>query len=159
MPFGKLFWIPLAISIALLAMLVAGFNVLPILVAAVLVDIIIIELSRQEETRLKDKTGNELASKLGNVENICQSIATMMKAVPDTQQMISTVDQRVEQHKQGLKEEFKDSLDRIATKAIQIENGLTQLKKTMGAAVAVFDERIKAIENSIEEEPAEIQIA
>jgi hypothetical protein len=44
------------------------------------------------------------------------------------------------------KDEFKNGMDRIAKKAVDIENDMNRFRRTVGSAVYNIDERIRALE-------------
>lgn len=48
------------------------------------------------------------------------------------------------------KDEHKDSLDKMALKVIEIENNMHDFRKTVGAAIGSFEDRMKDFENTVE---------
>ena len=122
---------------------IAGFNVLNYIALLFVIDIIILEINRHSEKHIATTNlKNELLVKIHIIEKICSDIAMHLEHSPSHMHIESMIEQRAVKQK----EEFKDSMDRLAKKAVDIENEMNRLKRTIGSALYGIDERIKAVE-------------
>ena len=67
---------------------------------------------------------------------------------PVAEQISFSIDHKIKAHKGA----FKDDLDKIAEKMVNIENRLTQMKRLMAGAIGSLDDRLKVIEDDQEVE-------
>lgn len=163
---GKIFWALAALNIAFIALAALGYPVITVVVVLLLVDIMILETNRRAEgQQLINEVKNSLAVMSGKIENTLSKISS--SGNPDVQTAIehrlrqheATISSQLDVLRSFIRADIKDALDKMAAKMVQIENRLNQTKKTLGAAVAVFDERMEQIEdkNPDGEEPLEIE--
>ncbi len=150
MPLSKIFWIAIILTLTFLALYTTGRVGLEVVISFLIIDIIIIEVNRLiNYYKMKGEIKEGVVGKMENVEKICSNIVYKLETFPRYE--IHSIENKIIRHKSELKEEFKDSLDKIAKKAIENENKLMQLRRTLAAAVASFDERIKGLESTPEE--------
>lgn len=127
-----------------------GYAVLEVIISVLIIDLVILEINRViNQQKIDNGVKEGIANRMGNIEKLCSHIVYKLETFPNYE--IHSIENRIVKHKTELKEEFKDSLERIAKKAIEIENKLMQMRRTLAAAVASFDERLKSIETIPEE--------
>lgn len=153
MPLTKLFWFLGITTLIFLALQIIGYEVLEIVILLIIIDLVILEVNREmNQKRFTISLKNELMTRVGNIEKIATGILNFVNAKPNHEDIHNIFENKIQKHKDELRNEFKENLDRISKKAIDIENKLHELRRTLGAAVASFDERIKAIEEPEEYE-------
>lgn len=148
MPIRKLFWFLSAAIIALFIIQVAGyFNAVEIIIALLLLDIAVVELGRQEDRRhIEDHVKPELITRVCNVEKLCSNMLSSINALPTIEHFYQIAEQKIGEHGARLREEIKDDMDRLARKAIEIENRLFEMKRTVAGGITGIDERLRALE-------------
>ncbi len=147
MPLRKLFWVLSGITIAFLALQVLGYPVLDIAVALLLIDLAVVELSRQEDKhRTESQLKPELMARIGNVEKLCANMMTSINALPTMEHFYHIADEKIGEHGTRLRCEIKEDLDRIAKKAVDIENRLFEFRKNIASGLGGIDDRLRAIE-------------
>lgn len=147
MPLRKLFWILSAFTIAFLILQVLGYSVLEVIVSLLLMDIAVVEISRQEDRhRMENQLKPELLTRIGNVEKLCSNIMSSINALPTIEHFYQVAEDTIYEHKARLKEEIKEDLDRLAKRAIEIENRLYDMKKAVAMGIESLDNRLRAME-------------
>lgn len=148
MPMRKLFWFLSAAIIALFIIQVLGyFNATGIIIALLLLDVIAVELGRQEDRRVVEcQLKPELIARVGNVEKLCSSMLSSMNALPTVEHFYQIAEQKIGEHGARLREEIKDDMDRLAKKAIDIENRLFDMKRNVASGIGGIDDRLRAVE-------------
>ncbi len=162
MSLAKLFWILAVLNIVFIALAALGYPVIIVVAVLLLVDIMMLEVNRQTE---KQKLIDEVKSTINSLSDKIESAVSKMTGSGNE----NLVEARLRQHENNIssqldtlrsfiRADIKDALDKMAGKMIHIENKLNQTKKTLGAAVAVFDERMGAIESDEpEDEPVGLE--
>jgi len=147
MPLRKLFWFLSAVIIALFIIQIFGYSLIEAIIALLLLDIIVVELDRQEDRRLmEDRLKPELMARVGNVEKLCSNILSSINALPSVEHFCQIAEQKIGEHGARLREEIKDDLDRLAKKAVDIENRLFDVKRIFASGICGIDERLRAME-------------
>ncbi|MBU5557568.1 MAG: hypothetical protein QW751_00955 [Candidatus Aenigmatarchaeota archaeon] len=154
MSLRAVFWALAALNIIFITLAVLGYPVITVVVVLLLIDIMILETNRRSEgQQLVNEVKNSLSSMSEKIENILSKISPS-----ENPGMQTAIEQRLRQHeatissqldvlRNFIRADIKDALDRMATKMIDIENALNRTKKTLGATVAMFDERVGQLEN------------
>ncbi len=144
----KLFWFLSAVIIALFIIQALGyFNAIEIIIALLLLDIAVVEISRQEDRRhIEEHVKPELITRVCNVEKLCSNMLSSINALPTIEHFYQIAEQKIGEHGARLREEIKDDMDRLARKAIDIENKLFDMKKTITGGIIGIDDRLRAIE-------------
>ncbi len=159
MPLRKLFWFLSGLLIVFLALQVLGFNMLIPIISLLFVDLVVVELSRQDDRdRFRTELKHELVTRIGNIERILGNILENFSHIPTTEHVHSIAEERIEAHKISLREEFKNDLDMIAKKAIEIENRLHDLRHTIASGIGSLDDRLRAIEQESVERIREVEV-
>lgn len=147
MPLRKLFWFLSALLIAFLALQALGYAVLDAIIALLILDVIVVELGRQEDKRAVEcQLKPELIARVGNVEKLCSSMLSSINALPTMDHFCQIAEQKMGEHGARLREEIKDDMDRLAKKAVDIENRLFEMKKTVASGIGGIDDRLRAME-------------
>jgi len=162
MALTTVFWILAALNVVFITLAALGWDVMTVVLVLLLIDIMLLEANRSAEgKRLIDDVKASflvLSSKLEGV----------MAKMGDNPNPLAAIDARLRQHESNtssqldilrsfIKADIKDALDRMATKMIVIENQLNRTKKTLGATVAMFDERVGQLEVPDEDDSVEIE--
>jgi len=154
MAFRTIFWALAALNIVFIALAALGYEVIIVVAVLLLIDVMILEANRRTEgQKLVEEVKNNMALMSTRIESTLAKMAS-----PDSSGMQAAIEHRLRQHEATIssqldvlrsfvRADIKDALDRMATKMIYIENKLNQTKKTLGAAVAVFDERVGVLES------------
>lgn len=148
----RLFWILAALNILFIALAALGYPAINIVAVLLLVDIVILETNRQNE---KQKLVESVTASMSSLSARIEGALAKISGNPGNEHLLET---RLRQHEANMssqldvlrsfiRADIKDALDKMAGKMIHIENRLNQTKKTLGAAVAVFDERMEQIED------------
>jgi len=147
MPLRKLFWALSGITMAFLALQVLGFRVLEIIISLLIIDVAVVEISRQEESRrIESRLKPELMARIGNVEKLCSNLLSSINALPTVEHFYLIAERKKGEHGARLKEEIKGDLDRLAKKAVDIENRLFEMKKTVASGIGGIDNRLRSLE-------------
>jgi len=144
----KLFWLLSAAIIALFIIQTLGyFSATGIIIALLLLDVIVVELGRQGDRRaMETQLKPELMARVGNVEKLCTSMLSSINALPTVDHFCQIAEQKMGEHGARLREEIKDDMDRLAKKAVDIENRLFEMKKTVASGIGGIDDRLRAME-------------
>ncbi len=148
MPMRKLFWFLSAVIIALFIIQALGyFNAIEVIIALLLLDIAIVELSRQEDRRhIESQIKPELIARVGNVEKLCSNMLSSINALPSIEHFCQIAEQKIGEHGARMREEIKDDMDRLAKKAVEIENRLFDMKRNIASGICGIDDRLRVIE-------------
>ncbi len=143
----KLFWFLSAVIIALFIIQIFGYSLIEIIIALLLLDIAVVELGRQEDRNLiESQIKPELIARVGNVEKLCSNILSSINAMPSIEYFCQIAEQKIGEHGARMREDIKDDMDRLAGKAIDIENRLFDMKRTFASGIGGIDGRLRAIE-------------
>ena len=153
MSLSKLFWFTALSTIAFLVMYVLGFDLLNIVLALLLVNMIVLKASHDEIFE-KFRFGHSLSSKIEKIEDVMLDLTRFLRSKetgsPASSKMeditLGGIENSFKKQAGAIREEMDTKLDMMAKKAIDIENRLNDIKKTFSAAVASLDDRIHTIE-------------
>lgn len=147
MPLRKLFWVLSGTTVAFLALQALGYGVLEALIALLLLDIAVVEIGRQEDGhRIENHLKPELMARIGNVEKLCSNMLSSISALPTAEHFYRIAEQKIGEHGAMLKNEIKEDLDRLAKKAVDIENRLYDMRRTVASGIGSIDDRLRAME-------------
>lgn len=139
----RFFWFMAILTLIFIIVQIAGFNVINYIFLLVLIDLVLIEVNRHfDKHEIKHSMKNELLVKVYAIEKICSEIVKHLENSPTHSHVAAIVENKFEKHEVN----FKESIDRLAKKAVDIENDMNRLKRTVGSALYGIDERIKVIE-------------
>ena len=141
MPLKKIFWFVTLLSILFIIVYLFGINTMPIVLSLFVVDIVVLHVWNDFEKKSIKKNFEDIlkfSEKL--VENI--------KSYRPTGYIASGID--IERHKEEIRSEFKKSTDKLAKKAIQIENDLNKTKKDFMFLLSELNKKIKELEENKE---------
>ncbi len=146
----KLFWFLSALTIVFLILQVLGYPVIEVIASLLLIGLVVIEINREEDKhRVENDLKSELSSRITNIERVCTSIYSSLKSVPTLEHIYYIAEECVREH--DPRGEFKEGMDRIAKKIIEVENKLHDMKKTFSAGIGSLDDRIRMIEEAKQE--------
>lgn len=147
MPLRKLFWLLSVLTVGFLVVQALGYNVLDIIISLLLIDLIVVEISRQEDRHhIESRLKPELMARIGNMERLCSDMLSSMNALPTVDHFYHIAEEKIGEQRSRIKEEVKEDLDRLAKKAIDIENRLFDLKRSVASGIGSIDNRLRAIE-------------
>ena len=154
MPLSKVFWLLSFATLIFIALQLMGFDVMIVIILLLTMDIISVEMSRQlDKHHLRKEVKSEMVARIENIEKICGNMVFhLSEQQPFAEQITFTIDKHMNAHK-GV---FKDDLDRIAKKMVDVENRLTKMKRLMAGAVASLDDRLKIMEEENQNKDIEI---
>lgn len=165
MSLRKLFWVLSGITIAFLSLQALGYPVLDIAVALLLIDLAVVELSRQEDKHnMESQLKPELMARVGNVEKLCSNMLSSINTLPTMEHFYRVAEEKIGEHGTKLRDEIKEDMDMLAKKAIDIENRLFEFKKNIASGLGGIDDRLRAIEtgkwsvDSEEDKEEEVEI-
>lgn len=156
-----IFWALAALNIVFIALAALGYNAMTVVVVLLLVDIMLLEANRHSEgKRIVDDVKNSLLVLSSKIESTVAKIGESPVAAIEgrLRQHESNTSSQLDALRSFIKADIKDALDRMAAKMIVIENQLNRTKKTLGATVAMFDERVGELESTDDEEPVELEL-
>ncbi|MBL7160067.1 MAG: hypothetical protein ISS95_00730 [Candidatus Aenigmarchaeota archaeon] len=169
---SKLFWFVSVVLVVFLGLQIAGHSAVEIIISLVIIDLIALKLG-QESSSEREISKERVISGIGKIEELLIDLTKFMRsnisapasnpsgssnpgskpAQTSSLQDITLggIERGIKQNADKLREEFKEGLDRIAKKAIEIENSITHQKKIFSTAVASLDDRIRSVELDIRE--------
>lgn len=156
-----IFWALAALNIVFIALAALGYNAMTVVVVLLLVDIMFLEANRHSEgKRIVDDVKNSLLVLSSKIETTMSRLGESPVAAIEgrLRQHESNTSSQLDALRSFIKADIKDALDRMAAKMIVIENQLNRTKKTLGATVAMFDERVGELESTDDEEPVELEL-
>ena len=138
-----LFWIGILAAAGLTVAHVMGYNVLQYAIGVLIVDVVLLEVSRAADKKLfTNDLKHEFTVRITNLESLVNGLTNTLQA-----NSLEKMEDKLRGHRNEIRIEFSDSLDRMAKKAIDIENRLTQMRNTFSSAIASFDDRIRSLES------------
>ena len=161
---AKLFWLSAIITLGLVAIQLAGFPTLELIVVFLLLDVIIARYSGERAIKNFGKLAEDYSGKFSVFKN---SIGEIEKTVNETQKnmgeltsfmhetksmhaseqtTMGAIQDALDRHKEDLKMEFKNDMDRMAGKFIEMENDFHDFKRGFASAIGSMDDRLKMIE-------------
>jgi hypothetical protein len=149
MPFRKLFWLLVGLTLVFIVLQATGYWVLEILVSLILLDIVLIQIIHQEENEdFINSLKSDIGNRLENIERLIKNILNHFGSVATVEHVYHIVEERLEEYDACAKERLKDELDRIAAKIIEVENKLYELRKNS----ELMQKRIETVEKIVFEE-------
>lgn len=159
MPLRKLFWFLSGLTMIFLALQVLGYDMLIALFSLIFIDLVVVELSRQDDRdKFRTELKHEMVARIGNIERILGNMLANFSHLATLEHVHHIAEEKITLHKSSLREEFKNDLDRIAKKAIDIENKLHDLRHTFSAGIGSLDDRLRAIEEESIERIRETEV-
>jgi len=143
---GKVFWLVALGVLVTLGLIAKGYDLLLAAFALLLIALICLKLSLDKGERLSKEIKNELSGRLTSLDTIVQDLTKAFKDQADVKEFTLGA---LEKTKNEIRAEVKESIDKMAKKAIDIENNLNQMKRTFSAAFASLDDRLRALEPKI----------
>jgi hypothetical protein len=147
MPLSKLFWFLAIITLVFIALQAMGYSVMEVVLSLLIIDVVVVEVSRQlDKSKLTNEFKHEILSRFNIIENMCKNINYSLKFEGDFDHKLNEV---IRGNKIAFKrtdEIFKDSMDKMAKKLIEVENSMNRMKRTFSSAIAAFDDRISSLE-------------
>ncbi len=158
---AKLFWLSAVATLGLIALQIFGYPTLELIAVFLLIDVIIVRYSGERAIKNFGKQAesyaakfstfagietavNEVKSSVGELTNFMQETKTMRAAEQTT---LGVIQSALDRHKEDLRFEFKDSMDRMAGKFIEMENDMHDFKRGFASAIGAMDDRLKMIES------------
>lgn len=147
MPLRKIFWVLTALTLTFLVLQVMGYSMLEVIISLLIIDLAVVEISRQEQGhQMENVLKPELLARISNVEKLCSNMMASIGALPTIEHFYHLAEERISEHRAILKNEIKDDLDRLAKKAIDIENRLFEMKRSVSTGIGNLNERLRALE-------------
>lgn len=144
MPLAKLFWFLAILTIVFVVLQVIGYSVIIVIACLLLIDLVIIEISRQmDRNKIINELKHELLIKIGNIERMCGNLINSLEMVPTIDHVYHIAEERILEHRS----KFKGDFDKIAERATEIEIRLEQLRNTFAASIGSIDDRLRAVES------------
>lgn len=138
-----LFLLSLAITAALTALQISGFQILDLIIIMIIIDFLSLGAYLEIEKRKTDKESRNLIdSKLGGIEKVCNDIFTH----------VISPNPGLEAKLEKQKNDMSYILDKIAKKSLELEEKLNVFGQVLTNKVKVED---KTEEETKEETPAE----
>jgi len=151
MPSSKLFWISAALTAVFTGMYFLGYSAIEIVLLFIIADIVMLKL---QHDKLGHSVGaqvmGEVTAKFGgaiaDMTNFMRNAPTSIGAASDV--TLGGIEAAFSKHKEDIRTEFNDGLDRMAKKAIDIENKLNTAVKNFSSAIGAFDDRLRSLEST-----------
>jgi len=157
---AKLFWVSAVVTLALIGIQLMGYPALELIVVFLLIDVVIARYSGERAIKNFGKQAesysskisafsgieiavNEIKSGMGELTNFMQETKTMRASEQTT---LGVIQSALDRHKEDLKMEFKNDMDRMAGKFIEMENDFHDFKRGFASAIGAMDDRLKMIE-------------
>jgi len=155
MPLSKLFWFLGFLTVIFLGLYVAGYEVLEVIFSLIIVNIAVIEVSRQvDKKKHTESIKNDLTERLASIERICKNIMDHQPRIDHDD--VKTI---VQEHNKSERDKTDYLFDRMARKSIEIENNVNRMKRTFSGAIGALDDRINEIERNVIVKTDDNQIA
>lgn len=143
---GKLFWIISAALLVAIGLAFKGYDATVAALGLVLIALITLKFSIDKSGGLAKGVRADLGGRLSSLDGMMQDLTKAFKDQTDIKDFTLGA---MEKMKGEMRIEIKDSVDRMAEKTIELENGVNQMKRTFSAAFASLDDRMRAMEPQI----------
>jgi hypothetical protein len=140
---GKLFWIISAALVAAIGMAYRGYDSTLAALGLTTVALITLKFSIDKSGGLAGQLRSDLGGRLSSLDGMVQDMTKTFKEQADIKDFTLGAMEKI---KADMRVEVKDSIDRMAEKTIEMENGMNQMKRTFSAAFASLDDRVRAME-------------
>jgi hypothetical protein len=140
---GKLFWLASTGLLIALGLALKGYDSVLAALGLVLIALVALKFSIDKSGGLAKGVKSELGGRLSSLDGMVQDLTKAFKDQADIKEFTLGA---LEKMKGDMRVEVKDSIDRMATKTIELENGMNQMKRTFSAAFASLDDRVRAME-------------
>ena len=163
MSLSKLFWFTALSTIVFLGMYIYGFDLLNIVLAMMIINMVVLKAS-SDELFSKLKITQSVSGKMEKIEDVMLDLTKFMRdkeagsTAPSSKMADITlggIEGSFKKQAGIIKQDIDEKLDRMATKSVDIENKLNDIKKTFSAAIASLDDRLHTIERPGEEATVE----
>ncbi len=138
----KFFWLFSVLTLAALAAVFAGYTTLPVAVSLLFITMLLVKFSGNPAEGF-ETIRSELSSRIGSIES---GLGEITRKFEETRSSSELTLGALDKIKGELQLDVKNSMDRMAERLIDFENGMNQMKRTFSAAVASLDDRMRAIE-------------
>ncbi len=154
----KLFWLTTIITVALVGIQLLGYPTLELIAVFLLIDLVVLKYSGDNVMKNFGRRAEEYSGKfsviqssVGSIEKSVGELSTFMGEVKTAQSREQTtlgvIQSALDRHKEDLRFEFKDSMDRMAGKFIEMENDFHDFKRGFASAIGAMDDRLKMVES------------
>ena len=129
---GKTFWVIALAILVTIGLVFKGYDILIAALGLLLIGLISLKLSIDRGFAGIKDVRSELGGRLTSVDTVVQDLTKAFKEQADIKEFTLGV---LEKTKNDMREEMKDSIDKMAKKVITMENGMNQMKRTFSAAL------------------------
>jgi len=140
---GKLFWIFSAALLVAIGFSFKGYDSVTAALGLVFMALVTLKFSLDKNKGLAGEVKSELGGRLSVIDGVVQDLTKAFKDQTDIKEFTLGAMERI---KADMRIEVKDSIDKMAEKTIEMENGMNQMKRTFSAAFASLDDRMRAFE-------------
>ena len=149
MPLSVLFWIVVVLTVITgFLQVTMGYNLLGTFIILIIADFIVLGASLETEKK-KHREGSKIAVKLEGIEKACSGILEHITGISSNPSLGISKKQS---------EGINYLLDKMAKRALAIEERLNQFGETLAASVTRLDERVRSLETGGGVETEEVEI-
>jgi len=150
MPLSVLFWILVILTVITgFLQTMMGYNLIGTIIILLIADFVVLGANLETEKR-KHRKGSEITTKLEGIEKACSGIFEHIRGITSNPGL-------------GISEKQSDNinylLDKMAKKALTIEERLNQFGETLASSISSLDERIRNLETGEKTEEVEEPVA
>jgi hypothetical protein len=143
----QLFWFLTAASLVFVGLAAAGYAVMPIVALLILIDLVTAWTTwNSDRLKIAEMVKNDIAARISHLEN---NLTTSVAAF-DSKVSGEYLESRLNEHKEQIFNQMNDTWDRVAKKAVDIENRMNEFRRIVGTVSGSFDERLKSLEAETE---------
>jgi len=148
MPLSVLFWILVILTVITgFLQTMMGYNLIGTIIILLIADFVVLGANLETEKR-KHRKGSKITTKLEGIERACSGIFEHIKGISSNPGL-------------GISEKQSDNinylLDKMAKKALTIEERLNQFGETLASSISSLDERIRNLETGEKIETEEVE--
>ena len=161
---AKLFWVSAVVTLALIGIQLMGYPALELIVVFLLLDVVIARYSGERAIKNFGKQAESYSARISNFQSSFGGIETAVNEIKTNvseltgfmhetktmqareQTTLGTIQAALDRHKEDLRMDFKNDMDRMAGKFIEMENDFNDLKGGFASAIGAMDDRLKMIE-------------
>lgn len=152
MPTGKIFWLAAGLTVLFMLLYIFGYGSIEIVMTLIIVDMVMLKLLHEKlgkdlGNQLMGEVNTRLSSVMDEMTNFMKDPAHIGPAPEAVEATLGGIERTLVEHRDEVRQEFNDSLDRMAKKAIDIENKLNSAVKNFSSAIGAFDDRIRSLES------------
>jgi len=143
--YKKVFWFLLVWTVFSLILQMLGYEILDSIIIVLIIDLIalgvIVEIGRKKPLK---EINEKIASKIENIENVCQSILKTSDENPIMEKIEGKINKQ--------KEDVNYLLDKMSRKALELEDKINKFGVNLAEHVEDFTDRLEKLEKSEETE-------